>query len=143
MTRLGVIEQQDGLTRRSRRLEPRRHLSRLKRRHARVGIARSQEYSRIFRAGFYFLVRRVSVEEFELCRVRGIPIFEQRRRIIILEPVIADHIEIGELAQHRLKKLRPLSERRAYEQAAIAAALYGEPRRVGVVVLYRAIRRRR
>src|SRR6185503_13285864 len=59
---------------------------------------------------------------------------EQRRWIVILESVVADHVEIGKLTEHGLKQIRSLRQSCADKQTTIAAALNRQPRWIRVLV---------
>jgi hypothetical protein len=87
----------------------------LQRRHTRIGVAGGEKHGGITCAGLHFLIWRVSIKKLELRGIRRVPILEKRGWVIILEPVITNHIEIWKFTEDRGEKLGSLRECRTYE----------------------------
>ena len=77
------------------------------------------------------VIGRVGIEPLELLGICGRAVL-RNPELGDLEVLIAQHVEQRHLADDGAKQIRPLRQRRAHQQAAVAAAANGEMLLVGV-----------
>ena len=101
MSGFQFVTQQNRAVRACGGLQQGRHLARVQRSDARVGIAGHEEHSGILGSGLNVLVGRVSVEPLELGRIVGGPLLRYPE-LCFHEFLIAQHVEQRIAADHSL-----------------------------------------